>query len=600
LDTTGIDGYEFGPFFLDRNGTALRISGEVLGLPPKSLELLLFLLERAGSVVSQEEIIERVWPDVSVEYSNLTKNVALIRKILRPHFETDPIRTYSKRGYQFVAEVRVAAEPQAGRHSRGVPQPRQSHHLTEKPSRQPGESTLDSERPSVAVLPLANMSGDKEQEYFSDGLTEEIINALAQIPGLKVIARTSAFVFKGQNVDIRKIAETLGVTNIVEGSVRRSGNRLRVTAQLIAAADGTHLWSKRFDREVADVFEVQSEISTAITAELQSKLVAAPAWPHYVPKFAAYEAVLRARYHRLRFTPESMAKARALLEEAIAIDPNYAIPHAELASSYRESALFQIMPVEEAMLKLRAAAHRALALEPSLPEALMSLSMMAFYDFDWQEADRLIRLAMAREPVSPQVRNDYARLLFLTGREREAVVQETCAVKEDPLNLHIRTNLAFMQIPLDEQAAEREYQRVLELEPNYHIAHQHLSWLYVQCGRFQEALTWSEKAFAQVPRLTWVRGQYAALLRLTGDAVRAENVLRELGDGNARGAAFGYAFYHLWNSDFEEAADWAERAIVQRDFALLYVLPFRFAEGLRRSSRWPKIAKMLNLPEASS
>ena len=184
-------------------------------------------------------------------------------------------------------------------------------------------------QPSIAVLPFANMSGDKEQEYFSDGLAEEIINALVKIPGLKVIARTSAFAFKGQNTDIRKIAETLGVANILEGSVRRSGNRIRVTAQLITAADGSHLWSERYDREMADVFAVQDEISAAIAGALHAKLSPQPAAkPRYTPKLPAYEALLKARHFHWKVTPESMEQAKEFYEQAIALDPQYALAQA--------------------------------------------------------------------------------------------------------------------------------------------------------------------------------------------------------------------------------------------------------------------------------
>ena len=177
------------------------------------------------------------------------------------------------------------------------------------------------------------MSGDKEQEYFSDGLAEEIINALVKVPGLKVIARTSAFAFKGQNTDIRKIAETLGVANILEGSVRRSGNRIRVTAQLITAADGTHLWSERYDRELADVFAVQDEISAAISAALQVKLSPPAAKPRYTPKLPAYEALLKARHFHWKVTAESMDQAKHFYEQSIALDPQFALAHA-LYSDY--------------------------------------------------------------------------------------------------------------------------------------------------------------------------------------------------------------------------------------------------------------------------
>jgi eukaryotic-like serine/threonine-protein kinase len=191
--------------------------------------------------------------------------------------------------FQTIAEVRIALEA-----------------LRAKPVEQ---------QPSIAVLPFANMSGDKEQEYFSDGLAEEIINALAQIPGLKVIARTSAFAFRGKELDIRKIAEALGVAKILEGSVRRAGTRVRITAQLITAADGSHLWSQRYDREMADVFAVQDEVAAAIAGVLETKLGVQPAAPRqHTPKLAAYEAYLKARFYQWKFTPGNLARAKEYYE----------------------------------------------------------------------------------------------------------------------------------------------------------------------------------------------------------------------------------------------------------------------------------------------
>ena len=207
------------------------------------------------------------------------------------------------------------------------------------------------QQPSIAVLPFANMSDDKEQEYFSDGLAEEIINALTRVKGLKVIARTSAFAFKGKNEDIRKIAETLGVSNVLEGSVRRAGNRLRITAQLIHAADGTHLWSQRYDRDMTDVFAIQDEISQAISEALQV---------HLAPRarkvnVEAYQLYLKGQYHRLRVTPESMAKAKDYFEQASAIDPNYAQAYSGLATYYYALAVLGIKPAGEVMPMAKAA-----------------------------------------------------------------------------------------------------------------------------------------------------------------------------------------------------------------------------------------------------
>src|ERR1700733_1341068 len=190
-------------------------------------------------------------------------------------------------------------------------------------------------KPSIAVLPFANMSRDADDEYFSDGLAEEIINALTQVSGLKVIARTSAFAFKGKNEDVRKIAETLGVTNVLEGSVRRAGTRLRVTAQLIHAADGTHLWSQRYDREMTDVFAVQDEISAAIAGTLQVKLAVAPsALRRYTPNLPAYEAFLKGRQQVYKNSPEAFARAEEYFKQAIVLDPQWADPHYSLGHQY--------------------------------------------------------------------------------------------------------------------------------------------------------------------------------------------------------------------------------------------------------------------------
>jgi serine/threonine-protein kinase len=262
------------------------------------------------------------------------------------------------------------------------------------------------ESPSIAVLPFANMSRDADDEFFSDGLAEEIINALVKIPGLKVIARTSAFAFKGQNTDIRKIAETLGVANILEGSVRRSGNRIRVTAQLITAADGSHLWSERYDRELAEVFAVQDEISAAIAEALHAKL-----------------------------SPQAMDLAKTFYEEAIALDPQYALALAGYADHFYGRAFTGMLPAHEAMPVVRAMAQRALELDPSLPEAHASLGMVAAaYDYNWKEATRQFTLATAGGAVSPWVRMAYGVVCLLpSGRKKEAVLRPggTSVQKDD-------------------------------------------------------------------------------------------------------------------------------------------------------------------------
>ncbi|MGA2882319.1 MAG: protein kinase, partial [Bryobacteraceae bacterium] len=287
-------------------------------------------------------------------------------------------------------------------------------------------------QPSIAVLPFANMSADKEQEYFSDGLAEEIINALVKIPGLKVIARTSAFAFKGQNADVRKIAETLGVAHVLEGSVRRSGNRIRVTAQLITAADGSHLWSERYDRELADVFAVQDEISAAIAEALHTKLSPqAAAKLRYTPKLPAYEALLKARHFHWKVTRESMDQARVFYEQAIALDPQYALAKAIYADYLFGRTTVGMTPMREAAPAARAMAQSALELDPSLPEAHVVLGVLAAtHDYDWKEAAHRFTLATTDDSASPHCHLSSGLYYLLgSGRRKEAVVELERAVQ---------------------------------------------------------------------------------------------------------------------------------------------------------------------------
>ncbi|HEY6344735.1 MAG TPA: protein kinase [Bryobacteraceae bacterium] len=262
------------------------------------------------------------------------------------------------------------------------------------------EAAGKDQQPSIAVLPFANLSSDKEQEYFSDGLAEEILNLLAKIPGLKVIARTSSFAFRGKEQDITKIAEVLRVGTILEGSVRRAGSRIRVTAQLIDARDGAHLWSERYDRELADVFEVQDEIAAAIAGALQVKLAPKSAAETYKPNLPAYEAYLKGRHHLWKLTPASIARAKEYFEQAISLDPKFALAYNDLAGYYAGQANLGLRPSSEVMPQVQAWAQKALEIDRSLSEAHGWLAVKAFvFDYDWNEAERRFSLALSRDPV---------------------------------------------------------------------------------------------------------------------------------------------------------------------------------------------------------
>lgn len=454
--------------------------------------------------------------------------------------------------------------------------------------------------PSIAVLPFANMSGDKEQEYFSDGLAEEIINALAQLPGLKVIARTSAFAFKGQNTDIRTIAHTLGVANILEGSVRRAGNRIRVTAQLITASDGSHLWSERYDRELADVFAVQDEISAAISAALKVRLSPqAEARQRYTPTLPAYEALLKARHFHWKVTAESMDQAKLFYEQAIALDPQFALAHALYADYLFGRTTIGLSPLREVEPAIRAVAQRALDLDPSLADAHGPLCILASsFDYDWKEAGRQFALATPGGRGSPHVHMGCGwNYLLAFGLRQQAVEQLRLAAQGDPLHLTTRAVLGMALGALGRYAeAEELLRQSRDLDPDFMWIHYYLADLHAARGQYAEALPSAEKAFALAPWYAPSLGIYAGLLVRTGRPDEGQEMVRGLAATMAYGAAKGLAIFHTLCGDIDRAADFYAKAIEERDSFVVAFLQGAIGEPLRASAHWPRLAALMNLP----
>jgi len=454
--------------------------------------------------------------------------------------------------------------------------------------------------PSIAVLPFANMSHNADDEYFSDGLAEEIINALVQVPGLKVIARTSAFAFKGKNEDIRKIAETLGVTNVLEGSVRRAGPRIRVTAQLIQAGDGTHLWSQRYDRELADIFEVQDEIAAAIAGALKLKL--APAPERRMPSLPAYEAYLRYRYYQWRFTPEDSQRSKECLEQALALDPGFALPYVGLADYHLALAAVGGLPSREAMTRARELATRALEIDQDLPEAHAMLGIVAgVLDFDWQETERRFRLAMAREPISPHLRQWNAWFhLFSMGRATEAKQQMDRVVEEDPLSQMWRYSMSVTLAGSGrDDEALRESRKAVELDPQFWLGWTFQSLLHAFHGQHAESLTCAEKGIAGAAWASQAIGAMAAALANMDRTVDAEPLLATLQSDTSVGP-LGLVCYSVARGDVDSAVEWAEKAADQRIASLVTLLIRAFEPRLNKSAGWPALLKKLNLTPAMS
>jgi TolB-like protein len=563
----------FGQFELDVRAGELRKGGAKIRLPDQPLQVLLMLLERPGEVVLREEIRARLWPGSTVVEFDHSINAAVrrLRDALRESADKPRyVETLPRRGYRFICQVEpAAASPRAAI------------------------------APSIAVLPFANLSGNKENEYFSDGLAEEIINHLTRASGLKVIARTSAFAFKGKQEDIRKIAAALGVTNILEGSVRRAGNRVRIIAQLISALDGSHLWSERYDREMADIFAIQDEIAEAISSELQVQFSGGSR--AYTPQLAAYDAYLKARYCVATFTRESLARSSEFYDRAIVLDPQFVEARSGLAVAIVASVLPGLSPAHEAIPLARAAAQGALEIDPASQEAHGVLGMIAAsYEFNWREAQRRFKMAMTRDPVPTSVRWYYALYLQLVGRVRESVEQCLCGLKDDPLSFNVRFPYAGALLCAgDDEAGEAELRELSVLHPNLYQPFYLLSLSQSLRGSHAEALAAAQNAYTLAPWNTGTTGLFAGALMRAGERRQAEELLQNLLPGDRYGTPFAMLVYSVMRSEIEEAASWAWKVFEQRDPRLIFIVGLLRSPSrslLRSSSSWPALAARLDIP----
>ena len=409
-----------------------------------------------------------------------------------------------------------------------------------------------------------------------------------------MIARTSAFAFKDKNQDVREIARVLDVVNILEGSVRKAGNRIRVTAQLITAANGSHLWSERYDRDLTDIFAIQDDIAAAIADALQVKLSAGPAARRrHAPTPAAYEAYLKARYHWGKPWPESLARCKEHLEQAITLAPDFALAHCGYADHFLFSASIGYLPAREAMPVVREEARKALEIDPSLPEAHGMLgNVAALYDFDWKEAKRRFHLAMAHDPVPPRVRQWYGWMYLMPmGRAAESLKQIELGVQEDPLNSIARQSLGIALLIVGRLAdAQAELHKGLEFEQSQGDPHAYLAMTYARQEKWAEALHFAERASPMKPGNV---GILAGVLKRMGQENRAEELIQKLMPGEAYGAPSGLSLFYFVCGELDRAAEWWEKVIEQR-FPAIQLTALICS---RSSPRWPRIAELMNLPE---
>jgi len=388
---------------------------------------------------------------------------------------------------------------------------------------------------SIAVLPFANMSEDPDNEYFSDGVTEEIINTLAKVAGLHVAARTSSFSFKGKDEDVTEIGRRLRVATVLEGSVRKAGQRVRIAAQLVNAADGYHIWSEAYDRELADIFEVQEEIARAIVGKLKVEFMGEgdqPLVQRHTENLNAYNLYLRGRYFWNQ-RERGLMKGIEHLEHAIAADGRYALAYSGLADSYNLLGFYGFLRPKEAFPKAKVQARKALKLDPELGEAHASLAFACMlFDRKWADVEREFTRAMELNPAYVTAHHWYSEFLMAMGRMEEGIAEARQALRLDPIGLIINTLLGMaLYFARDYGRAIEACLKTLDLEPDFLPAYLWLGLAYGQTDRHDKAIEIFEKAKAQSdgrPAVAALLGHAYALAGRTGDAEAALEELREV------------------------------------------------------------------------
>ncbi|HEV8125608.1 MAG TPA: protein kinase [Gemmatimonadales bacterium] len=422
---------------------------------------------------------------------------------------------------------------------------------------------------SIVVLPFANMSPDADAEYFSDGITEEIINALTRVQSLRVASRTSAFAFKGKTQDVRAIGAQMNASAVLEGSVRKAGNRLRITAQLVNTADGYHLWGERFDREMSDVFAVQDEISRAIVSTLKVKLRDSRTLVRpQTDDIEAYSLYLKGRYYWNKRYEVGLHRGLEFFQAAIAKDPGYALAHAGIADSFSVLGFYGYLAPRAAFTKAREAADRVMALDPELAEAHFSKGMVAFWhDWNWDEAEAAFRAALDRKPQQAEAHIFLSQLYAMQARFPEAIAEGRMAQTLDPVSPLVNAMAAWpYYVAGQHQEALEQCRKALEIDPGFPVALWIRALAHVELGEFDEAIAAAQKGVDLSQRSTFLVSTLGCALARAGRREEAEQALRELTERGATGyvAPFHFAVVHASLGQNELALGELDRSYLDR------------------------------------
>jgi TolB-like protein/DNA-binding winged helix-turn-helix (wHTH) protein/Tfp pilus assembly protein PilF len=628
--------YQFGPFRLDPAERLLLREGKAVPLAPKAFDTLLLLVENNGHLLSKDELMKRDWPDTFVEEVNLAQNISAIRRALDDkNGGTRYIETVAKGGYRFTAETRkvdrespnpkraaqspeLAADsvPELFRRRRSATRivlgasaaivviasalfliPRGLRIRARGTTATPGATAIR----SIAVLPLVNLSSDPEQEYFADGMTDELITTLAKISQLRVISRTSVMRYRNTQRPIAEIGRELGVEAVIEGTLLRSGNKLRITTQLIEAATDRHLWAEAYERELGDILSVQAEVGRDVAREVQLQLTAderARLTPTRSINPEAYELYLKGRYLWYKLDTKNQLKSVEYFQQAIDKEPQYAAAYAGIAQAYSLMGSY-LPPQQELVLKAKNAAHRALELDSNLDEAHLALSeIMLLHDWDWRGAEVEIHRAIELNASNSTAYYWNANLLVMLGRSPEALAQIRKAQLLDPISPLIGTAVGeILLFSGQTDQAQKEIQKALEFEPDFFPGWLYLAWVHEEKRMRAEALEDIRKVYEPDPsvlHLLLVGEVYAQ----TGSPAKAREILARTIKQSKHDytPAVFYAMVYAALGEKDRAFSWLEKAYTDRSGILCFYLRSPKFESLRSDPRYADLLRRIGLP----
>ena len=632
--------FQFGVFALDTRAGELRKHGLRIRLQEQPLQVLRMLLEHPGEVVTREELQKQLWPaDTFVDFDHgLNKAINKLREALGDSAESPRfVETVARRGYRFLAEVRVSeagplrgreetvpatpsAESPSGSTTTGVAETssRVSRSLLLRVSglvvlmlaavlvawkfSLPGQSSTAVR--SLAVLPFESLSGDASQDYFADGMTDELISDLGHISALRVISRTSVMVYKHARKPLPQIARELNVDAVVEGTVLRSGDRVRITAQLIEATADRHLWSQSYEGELRDTLALQNKVAQAIAdqirvslnpqeqAELKSTKTVNP---------EAYVSYLKGRFFWNKRTAESLKIALAYFNQAIEEDPSYARAYSGMADTYALLGDWQyaVMAPKEAIPKAKAAATKALELDPALGEAHNSFAFcLDGFDWDFEAAGKEFRRAIELNPGYATAHHWYAWHLGLLGRYDEALAEMRKAEDLDPLSLVINADLAeLLALAHSYDESIRQSQKTIEMDPNFGLAHNHLGQAYIQKKMYPEAIAELGKAVQVSGGSPTCTANLARAYVANGQRAEAERLLESLKQRAVPGFSHGseVAMIYAALGDSNQAMAWLEKGYEERFNPGVLLRPG--LDPLRGDPRFRQLWRRIGLPQ---